>query len=240
MAQDGAGFQTVTSRAPLRARRSGYRIDTGPATIPYAAIGAIRPIGLRSNAPMPNCLQGNRAVSLPPYCRHLTTMLALCVSLTACGWFLPPPQTRGNRVEKEQLKELVPGNSVRTLDGLDVSTFEMDHTIPCIGYRLEGGKGKVISYSGDTQPCDGVALLARNANLLIHEATYLQREVEKARPPKHTTVKEAAGIASTAEAKNLILTHVNESHETPEQMLAEATPVFEKTSVAYDGLEFVL
>jgi outer membrane protein assembly factor BamE (lipoprotein component of BamABCDE complex) len=40
-------------------------------------------------------------------------MLALCVSLTACGWFLPPPQTRGNRVEKEQLKELVPGTSTK-------------------------------------------------------------------------------------------------------------------------------
>ncbi len=139
-----------------------------------------------------------------------------------------------------ELKEIVPGNHVRTLAGLDVSTFEMDHTIPCIGFRLEGGEGKAISYSGDTQPCDGVVPLARNANLLIHEATYLQREVEKARPPKHTTAKEAAILASSAEATNLILTHVNESHETPEQMLEEAIPIFEKTSVAYDGLEFVL
>jgi ribonuclease Z len=139
-----------------------------------------------------------------------------------------------------ELKEIVPGNNVRTLGGLDVSTFEMDHTIPCIGYRLEGEEGKVISYSGDTQPCDGVAPLTRNANLIIHEATYLQREVEKARPPKHTTAKEAAAVASSAEAANLILTHVNESHETPEEMLAEAMPIFEKTFVAYDGLEFVL
>ncbi len=39
--------------------------------------------------------------------------LALCVFLTSCGWFLPPPQTRGNRVDQEQLKELVPGTSTK-------------------------------------------------------------------------------------------------------------------------------
>jgi len=139
-----------------------------------------------------------------------------------------------------ELKEIVPGSNVKTLSGLYVSTFEMDHTIPCMGYRLEGEEGKVISYSGDTQPCDGVATLSRNADLLIHEATYLQSEVEKARPPKHTTAKEAAYVASSAGATNLSLTHVNESHETPEQMLEESVPIFEKTSVAYDGLEFVL
>ena len=40
-------------------------------------------------------------------------MLALCLSLTACGWILPPPQTRGNKVDAEQLKELVPGTSTK-------------------------------------------------------------------------------------------------------------------------------
>lgn len=33
--------------------------------------------------------------------------------MTACAWILPPPQTRGNRVEQEQLKELVPGTSTK-------------------------------------------------------------------------------------------------------------------------------
>jgi outer membrane protein assembly factor BamE (lipoprotein component of BamABCDE complex) len=39
--------------------------------------------------------------------------LAFCLTLSACGWLLPPPQTRGNRVEQEQLKELVPGTSTK-------------------------------------------------------------------------------------------------------------------------------
>jgi outer membrane protein assembly factor BamE (lipoprotein component of BamABCDE complex) len=40
-------------------------------------------------------------------------MLSLCLSVTACGWMLPSPQTRGNKVEQEQLKELVPGTSTK-------------------------------------------------------------------------------------------------------------------------------
>jgi outer membrane protein assembly factor BamE (lipoprotein component of BamABCDE complex) len=33
--------------------------------------------------------------------------------MTACGWLLPPAQTRGNKVDAEQLKELVPGTSTK-------------------------------------------------------------------------------------------------------------------------------
>ena len=40
-------------------------------------------------------------------------MLALCLSMTACSWILPPPQTRGNKVDPDQLKELVPGTSTK-------------------------------------------------------------------------------------------------------------------------------
>lgn len=39
--------------------------------------------------------------------------LTLCLSVAACGSILPPPQTRGNKVEPEQLAELVPGTSTK-------------------------------------------------------------------------------------------------------------------------------
>ena len=43
----------------------------------------------------------------------LVGMLALCLSMSACSWILPPPQTRGNKVDPDQLKELVPGTSTK-------------------------------------------------------------------------------------------------------------------------------
>jgi len=51
-----------------------------------------------------------------PNARHLTrTALALMalLSLAGCGWLMPAPQVRGNHVDPDQLKELVPGTSTR-------------------------------------------------------------------------------------------------------------------------------
>lgn len=51
--------------------------------------------------------------SLRAHLLRAATVLVLCLSMTACGWILPPPQTRGNKVEADQLKELVPGTSTK-------------------------------------------------------------------------------------------------------------------------------
>ena len=40
-------------------------------------------------------------------------MLAACLLLSSCGWLMPPPQVRGNKVDTESLKELVPGTSTK-------------------------------------------------------------------------------------------------------------------------------
>jgi outer membrane protein assembly factor BamE (lipoprotein component of BamABCDE complex) len=45
--------------------------------------------------------------------RRLAVALALCLTVNGCGWLLPPAQTRGNKVDPEQLKELVPGTSTK-------------------------------------------------------------------------------------------------------------------------------
>jgi len=46
---------------------------------------------------------------MPPTIRRLT--LISCLVLSSCGWLMPAPTMRGNRVEPEQLKELTPGVS---------------------------------------------------------------------------------------------------------------------------------
>ena len=39
--------------------------------------------------------------------------LAFSLLLAGCSWFSPPPQVRGNKIDPDQLKELVPGTSTR-------------------------------------------------------------------------------------------------------------------------------
>ena len=40
-------------------------------------------------------------------------MLISCLLLSSCAWLMPPPQVRGNKVDPELLKELVPGTSTK-------------------------------------------------------------------------------------------------------------------------------
>ena len=40
-------------------------------------------------------------------------LLLGCLVLSSCGWLAPPPTVRGNKVDAEQLKELVPGTSTK-------------------------------------------------------------------------------------------------------------------------------
>jgi outer membrane protein assembly factor BamE (lipoprotein component of BamABCDE complex) len=48
---------------------------------------------------------------MPPTVRRLT--LICCLLLPSCGWLMPAPTMRGNKVDPEQLKELTPGISTK-------------------------------------------------------------------------------------------------------------------------------
>jgi outer membrane protein assembly factor BamE (lipoprotein component of BamABCDE complex) len=40
-------------------------------------------------------------------------MLIACLLLSSCGWLMPPPVLRGNKVDPESLNELIPGTSTK-------------------------------------------------------------------------------------------------------------------------------
>ncbi|RNI09171.1 MBL fold metallo-hydrolase [Methanohalophilus halophilus] len=68
--------------------------------------------------------------------------------------------------------ELKPGRQI-ALDGNDcrLSCAPGMHSVPSLGYRLEDG-GKIMVYSGDTQPCDSLMELAQGSDVLIHECSF--------------------------------------------------------------------
>ncbi|MDH2900227.1 MAG: ribonuclease Z [archaeon] len=117
-----------------------------------------------------------------------------------------------------------------------ITPFSMQHTVPCLGYRVEHSDFR-LAYTGDTEPCQSSIPLAKNVDLLIHEATYLNKDHEKARETKHSTPGEAAEIATKGGAQSLVLTHINDKHETEKEVLEEASQIHPKTKIAHDGFE---
>ena len=99
-----------------------------------------------------------------------------------------------------------------------------------IGSAREGRK---IVVSGDTAPCETLAIAAHRADLLIHEATFGDDEHERARLTGHSTALQAARIAAEAEVRMLALTHISARYGGRE-LRAEARAVFARTELPRD------
>lgn len=98
-------------------------------------------------------------------------------------------------------------------------------------------KGKKICYSGDTRPTEKLIELAKNSTLLIHESTYNKKDNDKAIENAHSTATDAATIAKKADVEKLILTHFSTRYLNTQELLDEASKIFENTQTAKDFLK---
>jgi ribonuclease BN (tRNA processing enzyme) len=81
----------------------------------------------------------------------------------------------------------------------------VEHPVTAYGMRFEHD-GRVIAYSGDTDTCESLIGLARDADLLLAEASF-QEGRDEARGV-HLTGRRAGEVARDAGARRLVLTHV--------------------------------
>jgi ribonuclease Z len=103
--------------------------------------------------------------------------------------------------------------------------------------------GRRVVFSGDTGPAAELVVLARDADLLVHEATYAESERALADRAAHSTSVQAAQTAREAGVQALVLTHFSarydgggEARETVDTLLAEAQALFPATRLAHDLL----
>jgi ribonuclease Z len=93
--------------------------------------------------------------------------------------------------------------------------------------------GRKVVIAGDGGPSESVIEAARNADVLVHEATFCEDERERARETQHSTAQEAAGVARAAEVELLALTHLSNRYFGGE-VAREARTIFENTVVPKD------
>ncbi len=97
----------------------------------------------------------------------------------------------------------------------------------------EERRGRTLVLTGDSAPCDMTRLVAWRADLLVHEATFLEEDAERAADTRHSTAAGAARIAAAAEARMLALTHISPRYSGG-QIRDEARETFENVVVPRD------
>lgn len=115
--------------------------------------------------------------------------------------------------------EVAPGQGFE-LGPFRVQTEPMAHLgLPALGFRISSN-GSVLAYTGDTGPTHHVEELAREADVLLSEATWQDRDDLL---PFHLSSRQAAIHAREAGAAELVLTHIwpTLDHEVSVEQAAE-------------------
>lgn len=98
--------------------------------------------------------------------------------------------------------------------------------------------GRKVVLSGDTRPSETTVEISRDADLLVHEATFGDEEAARAVETGHSTAREAARVAQRAGVKQLALTHFSARYSRDaSELLREAKQVFPSVVCARDGME---
>lgn len=155
------------------------------------------------------------------------------------------PQTGRFKVDEAATLGIPPGPLYGQLKAGRVVTLPDGRIID--GKKLVGPPrpGRKLVYCCDTVRCRASAELGKNADVLIHEATFAHDDLDLALRGGHSTALQAAEIAGTANAQTLIMTHFSVRYDGKdgpgvETLLHEAQSVFPNTLIASDFWSFNL
>jgi ribonuclease Z len=98
-------------------------------------------------------------------------------------------------------------------------------------------KGRKIVISGDTIPIKNMISFAKDADVLIHEATFDSSLEDISNEYGHTTASQAADIAKKAKVERLYLTHISPRYINSDTLEKEAKKIFKNSFVPKDFQE---
>lgn len=103
-------------------------------------------------------------------------------------------------------------------------------------------EGRHLVIVGDTRYCQATIDLAKNADVLVHEATFATAQEGHAYEYYHSTTTQAALVAKAANVKQLVLTHLSARYKTEEleSILNEAKAIFPNTYLAEDHFSLAI
>ena len=196
------------------------RLLAGP--LPYPVIPTEMP-------PEGLWFEGGATLSAVPT-RHRVPSQGYCFRLPRAGRF-DPQKARALGVPLRDWKRLQQGESLE-VGGRTVGPGDV-----CGPAR----RGIKVVFSGDTAPCPALEDAARDADLLICDATYADEALApEAARYGHSTFRQTAALAARAGARRCWLAHYSPRIEDPEAALPLAQAVFPAAECGFDGKSVTL
>ncbi|MFL6255921.1 MAG: ribonuclease Z [Pyrinomonadaceae bacterium] len=173
---------------------------------------------------------------------YAVTCMPLKHRLPAFGYRVEEKDRPGHfDVERARAEGIPPGPLYGKLKRGERITLPDGRTFDGADFCGPDLKGRSVVYCTDTTYCPAAVELSRDADLLIHEATFAEADEELAVRSTHSTASMAARVAREAGARRLVLTHLSPRYfpgnqTGPDELLEEARAVFAGAELAHDFL----
>ena len=143
---------------------------------------------------------------------------------------------------KIQYEDFDPGDVLKPCSGVKIKTLELNHPGGCVGYRIEY-KGRALCYITDYAHTPGeidqpLRDFVRNADMMIYDASYTDREFPDFASFGHSTWEEGLRICEDENVSRYCIFHHRPSRtdKALDKILARARKRLKRTYAAYEGL----
>jgi ribonuclease Z len=158
-----------------------------------------------------------------------------------CAGFLFKEKVKPRRINKEKLVDGMKLQQIAALkNGLDVLDDKGNLLYKNEDFTLPPRPSLSYAYCSDTAWNESMIDQIKSIDLLYHEATFMQADIDKAVETKHSTAAQAAEIAKRTQVKKLIIGHFSARYKDLNMLLEEARAYFSNTELAIEGTTFTL
>ncbi|MFM7487410.1 MAG: ribonuclease Z [Cytophagales bacterium] len=153
-----------------------------------------------------------------------------------CAGFLFREKQKSLNLDKRKLQEGMLLQHLALLkQGIDVTDDVGKVIYKSMDFTLPLKPNLSYAYCSDTMWNEPMAEQIKGVNLLYHESTFMETDLDKALETKHSTARQAAAMANLCGAKKLMLGHFSARYRDLNEMLAEAQSEFGNTVLAIEG-----
>lgn len=127
---------------------------------------------------------------------------------------------------------------------VEVYSFPLNHSIPTTGFLFKEKikpnypifVPKSFAYCSDTAYSEAIIPYIKGVDLLYHESTFMESDIQIAESRQHSTARQAAKIAKMANVKRLLIGHYSARYSDVQCFLEEAKLEFQNVLMAFEGL----